>query len=133
MANYIGYLQDKNKNVLNINKNNIVTNNSAVPTGRIIDGKPKYIKKIKMTNVKSGQTKTAFNESYSEITNFQAIMHSSNFSVPGPTFYNPDSSNNYFTSFINSANEVELIVGAGTSAWLNFNNNYFIIYISFIK
>lgn len=133
MANYTGYLQDKNNNVLNINESNIVTNGSAVPTGRIIDGKIEYIKKIKMTNVKSGQTKVAFNETYSEVTNFQAIMHSSGFKVPGPTFYNPDSANNNFTSFINSANELELLVGAGTSGWLNYNNNSFVVYISFIK
>lgn len=133
MANWTGYLTDKNNNILNINENNIITNGSAVPTGRVIDGKIEYIKKIKMTNVKQGQAKVAFNETYSEVTGFQAIMHSSGFKVPGPTFYNPDGGNNYFTSFINSANELELLVGAGTSGWLNFNNNYFVAYVSFIK
>lgn len=56
MANYTGYLTDKNNNVLNINENNI-TAGTPVLSGRIVEGKPEYVLRLEITDMPDTDSK----------------------------------------------------------------------------
>lgn len=56
MANWTGYLTDKNNNVLNINENNI-TAGTPVLSGRIVEGKPEYVLRLEITDMPDTDSK----------------------------------------------------------------------------
>lgn len=56
MANWTGYLTDKNNNVLNINENNI-TAGTPVLSGRIVEGKPEYVLRLEITDMPDTNSK----------------------------------------------------------------------------